>query len=121
MQDKSSNMSHIYLMDFWSRTKQRIKEIGCTQDSVAKTIGVSIRTFRGWLTRETMPNADQVLLIARALKVNPEWLVFGTEHKSGLQSIELPTTLHHQVAAKLSGLNESQLKIINLMIDEWKK
>ncbi len=108
-------------MDFWVRTKQQIKDQNTTQDIVAQIIGVNVRTFQGWMSREIMPNADQVLLIARALKVNPEWLVFGIEHKSGLQSIELPTTLHHQVAAKLSGLTESQLKMINLIIDELQK
>ncbi len=108
-------------MDFWVRTKQQIKDQNTTQDIIAQIIGVNVRTFQGWMSREIMPNADQVLLIARALKVNPEWLVFGTEHKSDSPSLDLPTALHHKVAAKLSGLNESQLTMINMMIDELQK
>jgi len=108
-------------MSFWERTKDRIKEINTTQDAIAQIIKVSPRTFRGWMSREIMPNADQVQLIARALKVDPEWLIFGTQHKNESRSIDLPTALHRQTAARLSGLTESQLKMINLMIDELQK
>jgi len=108
-------------MDFWERTKSCIKRLGTNQNEIARDIGVSTRTFRGWMSRLIMPNADQVFMLARVLKVDPEWLVFGTYRRSGNPSVDLPTGLHQQVAAKLSELNESQLKTINALIDEFKK
>jgi len=104
-------------MDFWDRTKERIKDLDLTQDILANKIGVSSRTFRGWMSRKIMPKADQVLLIASHLKVNPEWLVFGSLSRSGETNLILPSLMHYQIANQLTTLKESQLKMLKSLID----
>jgi len=63
--------------DYWGRLKNEIKKQNTTQEWVAGQIGVSYRTFRGWMYRKIMPNADQVVAIAEALDTTVEYLVTG--------------------------------------------
>ena len=66
-------------MDVFDRIKFEVKRNNTTQDWVAGKIGVSERTFRGWLSRKIMPNADQACAIAKALGVTVEYLVTGSD------------------------------------------
>jgi transcriptional regulator with XRE-family HTH domain len=67
---------------FWDRLKARIQTQNTTQEWVANIIGVPFGTFRKWMSRKTMPNADQAYSIAKTLDTTVEWLVGGEE---GLQ------------------------------------
>jgi transcriptional regulator with XRE-family HTH domain len=69
-------------MDFWERLRETIKEKNLTQEWLARKIGVPIGTFKNWLTRETYPNARQIVSIARLLNTTVEYLVDGVEHGS---------------------------------------
>ncbi|ADK81286.1 helix-turn-helix domain-containing protein [Sediminispirochaeta smaragdinae] len=64
-------------MDFWERLKTLIKEQKTTQEWVANKTGVSFGTFRKWMSRKTMPNADQAVEIAEVLDTTVEYLVTG--------------------------------------------
>jgi transcriptional regulator with XRE-family HTH domain len=66
-------------MDFWDRLKVEVKRNNTTQDWIAGKIGVSGRTFRGWVSRKIMPNADQAHALAQALGVTVEYLVTGSD------------------------------------------
>lgn len=68
-------------MDFWDRTKREIKKQHTTQEWVATKAKINIPTFRGWITRRIMPNADQAVAIAEALDVSVEYLVTGHDRK----------------------------------------
>lgn len=64
-------------MDFWERLKNGVKENNTTQEWIAKEIGIPFGTLRKWLSRKTMPNADQAVAIARALNTTVEEMVTG--------------------------------------------
>ena len=64
-------------MDFWERLKQEIKRNDTTQEWLAKKIDVPFGTLRKWLSRQTMPNADQAVAMAEALGTTVEYLVTG--------------------------------------------
>lgn len=71
-------------MEFWNRVKDEIARQNTTQEWVAKKTNSNYRTFRGWVSREIMPNADQAVAIADALGTSVEYLVTGKrpEHLS---------------------------------------
>ncbi len=76
-------------MTFWDRLKNQIRKENTTQEWVAGQIDVSYRTFRGWVSRKIMPNADQAVAIAKALNTTVEYLVSGiTEPGKSLVRIE---------------------------------
>ena len=64
-------------MDLWDRIRGEIEAQKTTQEWVARQIGVRADLFRRWLSRKTMPNADQVVGIAEALGTSVEYLVKG--------------------------------------------
>jgi transcriptional regulator with XRE-family HTH domain len=66
-------------MDFWERLRAIIKDGGLTQERIARKIRVPIGTFKNWLTRETFPNAEQIVDIAKLLNTSAEYLVTGEE------------------------------------------
>jgi transcriptional regulator with XRE-family HTH domain len=66
-------------METWDRIKLLITKQGTTQEAVALAIGVSPRTFRGWMSRRIMFNADQAVRIAKVLGTTVEYLVDGDE------------------------------------------
>ena len=69
-------------MDFWERLKLEIKRNNTTQEWLAKKIDVPFGTLRKWLSRQTMPNADQAVAMAAALGTTVEYLVTGEPPKT---------------------------------------
>jgi hypothetical protein len=64
-------------MSFWENLKERISAEGTTQEWVSGKVGVHPVTFRRWVSKQIMPNADQAVIIARSLKTTVEYLVDG--------------------------------------------
>jgi transcriptional regulator with XRE-family HTH domain len=64
---------------FWKRTNELIKRQKTKQEAIAACCGIKYQTFRGWVTRETYPAADETYRIAQALGVSVEFLVTGRE------------------------------------------
>jgi transcriptional regulator with XRE-family HTH domain len=64
---------------FWKRTNELIKRQKTKQEAIAACCGINYQTFRGWVTRETYPAADETYRIAQALGVSVEFLVTGRE------------------------------------------
>jgi transcriptional regulator with XRE-family HTH domain len=69
-------------MDFWERLRDTIKDKDLTQEWLAQKIGVPTGTFKNWLTRQTYPNAKQIVEIGRLLDASAEYLVTGTEYEN---------------------------------------
>jgi transcriptional regulator with XRE-family HTH domain len=64
-------------MDLWDRIKTEVKSQNTTQAWVAEKAKIPFGTFQRWLSHKTMPNADQLLQIARALNTTVEYLIDG--------------------------------------------
>jgi transcriptional regulator with XRE-family HTH domain len=90
------------------RIESRRKEIGYTQEQVANSIGVvksTIQRYEKGLIKE--PKLPILQAIARAIQVNPEWLILKTDIK------ELPTDTQKQLLIsnydKLNDLGRKKL------------
>jgi len=66
-----------YLQEIGRRVKERYRELGMTGKQLAQDIGVSQNTMSSIVKGENVPGIDKMLLIAQALNVSLDWLVFG--------------------------------------------
>ncbi len=66
-------------MTTWAkRIKVRMKELGMTQEMLAKKMGVTRGAVTHYLAGRRVPPLRQFQKLATILKVNPAWLQFGT-------------------------------------------
>ncbi|MDR1574396.1 MAG: helix-turn-helix domain-containing protein [Treponema sp.] len=65
--------------DFWSRVRFQKKKNKTTQRAIAKAIGISYNTFRGWIYKDIFPSVYDAYYIAKALDVTVEYLLTGKE------------------------------------------
>jgi phage repressor protein C with HTH and peptisase S24 domain len=61
------------------RIKKRRKELGLTQPSIAKTIGLTKATISLWESGSTSPKGENLHALAKALRCAPEFLLFGND------------------------------------------
>ena len=66
-------------MDLWERIRTEVRLSNTTQAWVAKEAGIPFGTFQRWLSHKTMPNADQIVALAKALGTTAEFLVSGEQ------------------------------------------
>jgi transcriptional regulator with XRE-family HTH domain len=66
-------------MDFWDRLREKIKERGLTQYRIAKKLNVPVGTFKNWLSRQTYPDAQKIVEIAKMLGTSAEYLMTGDD------------------------------------------
>ncbi len=76
-------------MELWDRIQQLIEEKHTTQDWVAGKTGRRPDSFRRMRSKNTLPDAEEIIKIAKALGVTAEYLVTGENgHQSNLQTAE---------------------------------
>lgn len=68
--------------NFWIRVNEMIKAQGKKQETVSQNCGIPYQTFRGWISRDRLPDAAQSAAIAKELKTTVEFLVTGAEPKN---------------------------------------
>ncbi len=66
-------------MKFNERIKNRRKELGITQEDLAKELYVSRQTLSSWENGRTLPDIDSLVLLSEALDVNIDVLIKGDE------------------------------------------
>lgn len=64
---------------FWERAEALRKRLDLTQRQLSRRMGVNDRSVETWVQRNTMPNADQACIIAKALGTTVEFLVTGDD------------------------------------------
>lgn len=74
-----------HLKDIGRRVKERYRELGLTGKQLAEDIGVSQNTISSIVKGEKAPGIDKMLLIAQALNVSLDWLVFGRGTPDGAE------------------------------------
>lgn len=70
------------MLQFWINVKNELEYNAMTQKQLADLVEVSYNTIQSWITKDRLPNADQAVKIAQALKTNVEYLVTGIDSKS---------------------------------------
>ena len=74
---------------FWKRVKFLLKEKGVTQSVAAEVCGRSLNTFRGWMSKDTIPPLDDAFELAQYLGVSLEFLITGRETERAAQIEEV--------------------------------
>ena len=64
---------------FWIRVKRLIRAHKISQAKFAEYIGLTARTFWGWIYHDRIPDAATACSIAEALGVTVEYLVRGND------------------------------------------
>jgi transcriptional regulator with XRE-family HTH domain len=64
---------------FWQRTKGLLRVRKITQEQFAVSINLHYATFRSWIRRGLLPDADTTLGIANALGVSVGYLINGID------------------------------------------
>lgn len=64
---------------FWKNVTQLMKNKKISQETLCETIGISVWTLRGAISKHTLPRVDVALAIAEALDTSIEFLLKGTE------------------------------------------
>jgi transcriptional regulator with XRE-family HTH domain len=60
---------------FSNRIMQRLGDLDISQNELALRVGVDKSTISKYLSCERVPDAIMVVNLAKALKVNPSWLI----------------------------------------------
>lgn len=67
-----------YDMNSWTgRLKSKMKELGLTQEELAKKLGVTRSAVAHYVQGTRQPPLKQIVKLATVLKVDPSWLQFG--------------------------------------------
>jgi transcriptional regulator with XRE-family HTH domain len=64
---------------FWSYVEPIRQNKNITQKELADSIEIPFRTFQGWLSKGTLPDAISAYRIAQILGVSVEYLVTGVD------------------------------------------
>ncbi|EMD6815302.1 helix-turn-helix domain-containing protein [Citrobacter koseri] len=67
------------------RAYNRRKGLGLTQRDLAKRVGVAHVTISQWERDETEPVGKRLFALAKGLKCEPTWLLFGDDDKAPSQ------------------------------------
>ncbi|MGL6052188.1 MAG: LexA family protein [Aeromonas salmonicida] len=66
-------------MSIHTRIKSQRAVSGMTQEALAKLLGVNRVSVSQWERGDTSPKGDNLINLAKALGVRPEWLLFGED------------------------------------------
>lgn len=93
-------------MTWNERAKQRLSEMGRTQDWLAEQFSMTPGGMQKWLAGTRQPSLDQINSIAKLLDVSPAWLTHGVESNDSLNGLgdEARNTLQRFITAERQGL-----------------
>lgn len=74
---------------FWNNVKSLLKTAGITQKALGIAIGGNERTIEQWINRNSIPDAETALRIARKLNTTVEFLITGKEPEVKDRSTEV--------------------------------
>ena len=82
---------------------------------------VSVWAVGKWLFGEALPNHDKLLVLARWLRVSPEWLLFGVGEAESASALEQSAATYDEVDLALcrefAALNGEHRHIVREMVE----
>lgn len=60
-----------------ARIKERRLQLGLKQNQLAKKIGIAATNISMWESGTTSPRGENLIRLANALKVSPDWILYG--------------------------------------------
>lgn len=67
------------MLSFWERVENLRKQSGLSRERLCEKIGISIRTYNGWIYKNVLPNIMVGSSLAHILEATSEYLVTGEE------------------------------------------
>ncbi len=61
------------------RIRNRRKDVGLTQQQVAKAIGISRVSVTKWENGSSKPDGENLYLLSKLLSKSPEWILYGKD------------------------------------------
>jgi transcriptional regulator with XRE-family HTH domain len=109
-------------MNINERIIAKMKELGMRQADLARATGATKGAVNQWFKGATAPSGENLIKVAQALRVTPEWLQFGKESRVPVNVValhggELPAPVAKEVIA--SDSNEQMLlRLFREMTDD---
>lgn len=116
-------------MDITNRINKCAKELGVSQTEISRKTGLTKGAVNQWFKGSTKPNGENLLILAKVLKVTPDYLISGYHSKkqldiSNLISVATPTFLPElerlQQASDKGILDDADKKMIAIIADKYK-
>lgn len=86
-------------MDFMNNVLNELQRQNLTQIELCDSIGISVNTFRGWVSKKVQPPVDIAYKISKALNITLDQLISGKPE--------------HPAEKKLSEVKEQLTKILD--------
>jgi transcriptional regulator with XRE-family HTH domain len=123
----TNNSCTITSMELKERIKEARKKAGLNQSELARLINKTPQTVQQWEAGKTSPKGDNLLNLAQALRVTPEWLQFGKESRVPANLVSLhggglpvPNSAPNDLVAQDSD-EEMMLRFLRMMTDEQRQ
>lgn len=71
------------VFDAGGRIKERRQQLGLKQNQLARKIDIAATNISMWESGTTSPKGENLIRLANALKVTPEWILYGGEVEPG--------------------------------------
>ena len=85
--------------DFQYRLLKVIGEKGITAAELSRATGLSSCAISNYVNGKYLPKQDKVYLLAKALDVDPGWLITGVEPTKPPEEAEVPQTSEARILA----------------------
>lgn len=89
------------------RIRAQRKNAALTQVELAKMVGVARVSLTQWESGDTSPKGENLMKVARALGVTPDWLVSGRGDPSAQELEPAPRGLFHALILPLPARPQS--------------
>ena len=86
-------------MDFMNNVLNELQRQNMTQIELCDSIGISVNTFRGWVSKKVQPPVDIAYKISKALNITLDQLISGKPE--------------HPAEKKLNEVKEQLTKILD--------
>ncbi|MCR5345117.1 MAG: helix-turn-helix transcriptional regulator [Lachnospiraceae bacterium] len=110
-------------MTISERIFEIMKERGISQMEFSKGAGIAQSTISDWKRKKTNPSVDKIMDICRALNVEPDELLSGTEQRhNAIDSIIVyRDTTEYEILTEMKNLKEDQLQRLRGYMEALKK
>ena len=110
--------------EFQYRLVKVIAEKGMTAADLSRATGLSSCAISNYINGKYLPKQDKVYILAKALDVDPGWLITGVEPTRPPEEAEVPITLEARIlAAGIDKLPKEQreqaLSVIRAMFTKY--
>jgi len=99
------------------RIKQRRKELSMSQSELASIVGISYAQIGRYETKDTQPPTKTLTAIADALKVSPDFLIYGTSDEKAKTKLSDPELINQFRA--IEEMDEEDRNVIKKLIDAF--